>query len=191
MKVRPGYMGAVRLHRQTGEEDILHAHSFPCYQYPPPPPPIGTGRWHPPPFHHHRHGGSVGVPKYCVLQMSNGAMGGFFINIISFTLPVPSSSSREDGNGKNRRWNEFGGFITNRSKSWRILVRSYYHHGTTTTTTTTTMAGMPDNDPPLFVGLEVKLMDPAIASENLQKLHALHNATLVLSSIASLASLAG
>ena len=70
--------------------------------------------------------------------------------------------------------NSYPSLIDNWSKIWKILVWFYYHHGTTMTTR------VPYNNPPLFIGMEVNLMDPVISMDNLKKMYAFHNVASVL-----------
>jgi len=104
-------------------------------------------------------------PKDCVLQVSNTAMGGLFVDVLSFTLP------RRQNESVAVEWLKFSNFVTNRSKSWRIVIRSCYRDESN------------DIACPLFVGIEVRLMESFVASDNMQKLHAI---TQAISSISAL-----
>lgn len=112
-------------------------------------------------------------PKDCVLQVSSSSLGGEFVDVKSVTL-----SKINKGHTHNNSWETFGGFRTNRSKSWRIVVKNYY-----STDSPASHPNSPTNLHPFFVGLNVQLMEADIAMDNLQRLHVLHNASLSLTSL--------
>jgi len=67
---------------------------------------------------------SIVFPRECVLQVSSAAVGGMFVDAISFTLDKPdslSSFSQDDS-----KWQQFHGYRPHKSKSWRIYVKNYY-----------------------------------------------------------------
>ena len=102
-------------------------------------------------------------PKDCILQISSAAVGGEFVDIHRFSL----SDEESDDN-----WREISGFFSSsRSKIWRLVVTSYYNPAD----------GSPRNY--YFAGVDLKLYEPEIAGDNLQRLHALTNAAIVHSSL--------
>jgi E3 ubiquitin-protein ligase SHPRH len=104
------------------------------------------------------------TPRECTFQVSNSAVGGEFVDVVSFTLP---------DSDMNCDWSSFGPFRTNRSKSWRLLVKNYNQHVE------------PPNDElqVFYVGVELQLMEANIAADSLQRLHVLHNASISMSSL--------
>ena len=109
-------------------------------------------------------------PRECVLQVSNAAIGGMFVDTLSFTLSRPDSSPTEN----DLEWQQFNGFRPHKSKNWRILVKNYH---------TVVQANASNVDVRVFVGLEVQLMEPDIVPDSLQRLHILHNGELTLSAL--------
>ena len=106
--------------------------------------------------------------KDCVLQVSNAAMGGAFVDAIHFTLPFPTNNNRAE-------WFEFDGLRPNKSKNWRVLVKSFHSSGIDKTSV---------SDPILYsVCLEMQLMEPEINSDNLQRMHILHNFARTLTTL--------
>jgi hypothetical protein len=63
-------------------------------------------------------------PKECVFQVSSAAVGGEFVDVVSFELPPI-----HDSHARIEDWILEGNFRTNRSKSWRLLVKSYHNEG--------------------------------------------------------------
>ena len=101
-------------------------------------------------------------PKQCVLQVANTSVGGEFIDVHSFLLPIGSAVMGKDTDMF------FSGFLaTNKSKNWRILVKKFYKPPTDS---------LPKNN--VYIGIEIQLMEPDISSDNLQRLHILHNMSL-------------
>ena len=103
------------------------------------------------------------IPKDCIFQVSSAAVGGEFIDVVSFSIPVGTNAD-DDG------WLSLGSFHTNRSKSWRILINTYHH----------SIDPPPGDTLSYIVGIDVELMEPDIAADSLQRLHALHNALLTM-----------
>lgn len=102
-------------------------------------------------------------PKDCAFQVAHSSLGGSFVDVVSFTLDE----------GRCGQQMTLGGFRTNRSKAWRIVVKNFH-----------------DLDPcpsevviDLFVGLAVELFEPYIASDSIQRLHVLHNAAISVLSL--------
>lgn len=110
-------------------------------------------------------------PKECVFQVSSVAVGGEFVDVAVFSLPPPSDS--DDTNA----WNTQSGFRTNRSKNWRFVIKSF--HETESEVQLKTKDG-------LYVGLNIELFEADIASDPLQRLHCLHNASLSFLSLLQL-----
>ncbi len=104
-------------------------------------------------------------PKECILQMSSAAAGGGFVNVRSFTLS-------DDGEVQVVK-----GFIAKKSKSWRIRIKSFFHNDLA-------LAVTPELESHwIYVGINVKLFEPEIADDHLQRLHILHNMSNVLSAL--------
>eukprot|EP00977_Amphora_coffeiformis_P008131 scaffold1819_cov160-Amphora_coffeaeformis.AAC.1 len=104
-------------------------------------------------------------PRRCVFQVSSAAVGGEFVDVseIIFDQTEVNTST----------WFTSEEFHTQKSKSWRIVVKDY-------------------NDPAPFteiqnaryyLGLEIQLNEPEIAFDPLQRLHCLHNAGLAFTSL--------
>jgi E3 ubiquitin-protein ligase SHPRH len=108
-------------------------------------------------------------PRACVLQVSNAAIGGLFVDALSFTLSRPVCSTGEEIIQID--WQQFKGFRPHKSKSWRILVKDYYPTG---------KGNQNSASAKLCVALEVQLMEPDIVPDSLQRLHILHNGVLTL-----------
>jgi Zinc finger, C3HC4 type (RING finger) len=99
---------------------------------------------------------TVQYPKDCALQVANGDE---FVDICSFALPPPNFEDDTES-----RWVVQGGLWVQKSKNWRIVVRSF--HGDTGKS----------HCPNQYVGVDLELYEPTIASDSLPRLHALHNA---------------
>ena len=112
-------------------------------------------------------------PKDCVLQVSNAAMGGAFVDAIPFTLSSPNTLS--DPIHMEWEWQTFIGMRPNKSKSWRILVKTYYHPAILDT--------KPGQDTKILVALEIQLMEPDIYTDNLQRIHIIHNLSSSLTAL--------
>jgi E3 ubiquitin-protein ligase SHPRH len=102
------------------------------------------------------------APSECTFQVSSSAVGGEFVDVVSFTLPDDSSEELS-----------FGAFLANHSKSWRVLVKNYHQHE------------VPPSDElqVFYVGLELQLMEADISTDILPRLHVLHNASISMSSL--------
>ncbi len=103
-------------------------------------------------------------PKECILQMSSAAAGGGFLNVRSFTLSDDAEVQVVTG------------FIAKKSKSWRIRVKSF--HGNLALSVTHEL-----KPHCFYVGINVRLFEPEIADDHLQRLHILHNMSIVLSAL--------
>ena len=102
-------------------------------------------------------------PKECILQMSSATAGGGFLNVRSFTL------------SDNAEVQLVKGFIAKKSKSWRIRIKSFHNN---------LLAVTPELKPHWFyIGINVRLFEPEIADDHLQRLHILHNMSIVLSAL--------
>jgi SNF2 family DNA or RNA helicase len=106
-------------------------------------------------------------PKTCIFQVASAAVGGEFVDILSFDLPRPST---DNANGENE-WFSRGGFRTNKSRSWRFVVENYHNPAPAQATKK------------FYCGLEVELFEATIGGDSLQRLHALHNASLSFNSL--------
>ena len=105
------------------------------------------------------------IPRECVFQVSSSAVGGEFVDVVSFSLP--------EGGVENFDWLTFGSFHTNRSKSWRLVIKDYHH----------CEAPLHDELQVFYVGLELQLLEPDIAADSLQRLHVLHNGSLSMKTL--------
>lgn len=115
--------------------------------------------------------GSFLYPRDCVLQVSNAAIGGLFVDALQISLGRPESST-SDKIGFD--WQQFEGFRPHKSKSWRILVKDYHPSERRSAESISTKT---------FVALEVQLMEPDIVPDSLQRLHILYNGVLTLSNL--------
>lgn len=106
-------------------------------------------------------------PKDCVFQVSAAAVGGEFIDVASFSMPYAGA------------WIVQSGFRTNKSKSWRLLVKNFYVDGTLDVPPQDSAVGV-------YLGIDIELYEATIASDSLQRLHSLHNATISFDSLLSL-----
>lgn len=98
--------------------------------------------------------------KDVVVQVSSVAVGGDYIDVAKIALPKPSNPDDE-------QWMEEGGFLTNKSKNWRLMIKSW--HSTDHYSTHEVSVGY-------YLGLEIELYEADIAYDPLQRLHCLHNA---------------
>ena len=99
-------------------------------------------------------------PKECVLQVSSAAAGGAFVDVMNFCLGPDGDKVVVNG------------FYAKKSKACRFVLRSY--HKTPATSESSKIA---------YAGLTVQLFEPEIAPDNLQRLHCLHNATVLCTHI--------
>ena len=102
-------------------------------------------------------------PKECTLQVSSAAVGGAFVDVSSFTLSDDTGASE---------WTMVTGFRSQKSKAWRIVIKSY--HDVPESTASSRQC---------YCGLAIKLFEPEIAVDDLQRLHILHNATILLADL--------
>jgi len=107
-------------------------------------------------------------PKKCILQMSSAAENGnAFVDVCQITLPDDTHASQ---------WKEISGFHAKKSKAWRLVIRSYHNNSA--------LEWSPELESPrYYTGLNVQLFEPEITLDNLQQLHILHNASIVLSTL--------
>lgn len=103
-------------------------------------------------------------PRTCVFQVSSAAVGGEYVDIVSFDLPLPDEGSSYDAVIR-------GNFRTNKSKSWRLVIQSYHDVLTTI------------RKRAWYCGVELELYEASIGGDSLQRLHALHNASLSFKSL--------
>lgn len=107
--------------------------------------------------------GAILFPKNCVLQFSLASLGGAFVDVRRFSFAKDPKSFR--------KWLVFDGIRTNRSKTWRFLIENYHE-----------MEARPQSNR-LHIGVEVHFMEPSVGSDDLQRMHILHNAALVVDSL--------
>ncbi|KAL7442692.1 hypothetical protein ACHAXM_009134 [Skeletonema potamos] len=100
-------------------------------------------------------------PKECVFQTSSALDGGGFVDIGSVMLK--NDGVEEDG------WNEISGFRANKSKACRLVIKSYHELPSRLQTRN------------CYFGLEAQFFEPRVSDDPLQRLHTLHNASMVLS----------
>ena len=105
-------------------------------------------------------------PKDCVLQVSNSAVGGEFVDILQLSLPYPHVGGRTDED-----WVVNGGFWIYRSKLWRIVVKTFHGSPSGHDKSPEELVCMMGN----YIGIEAELFEPNIGSDSLQRLHTLHN----------------
>mmetsp|Transcript_20650 Transcript_20650/g.44862 ORF Transcript_20650/g.44862 Transcript_20650/m.44862 type:complete len:1793 (-) Transcript_20650:162-5540(-) len=103
-------------------------------------------------------------PKLCILQMSSATAGGGFVDVQSFTLSDHIDASEQD----------ISGFRAPKSKAWRLVIRSYHNNSA---------LDLPSEDSMYYIGIDVRLLEPEITNDPLQRLHILHNASIVLSTL--------
>jgi E3 ubiquitin-protein ligase SHPRH len=117
---------------------------------------------------------SIVYPKDCVLQVSNPVCSGMFVDTLIFQIPFPTEKNESE-----LEWKQFEGFGPEKSKIWRIVVKSFHED--------TRIARKKSCSETLriFTGLQVQLMEPDIELDTLQRLHILHNAAVVLSELSS------
>ena len=123
-------------------------------------------------------------PKDCVFQVSNAALSGAFVDALSFSLDK-SPSKTNAGNISESEWRTFNDFLTSRSKSWRVVIKSCHDQCEDSEKASDLSSLEAASIANSYVGLEVQLMEPNISSDNLQRIHILHNTSMVSSSISS------
>jgi len=96
-------------------------------------------------------------PKECTLQMLN-ASGGGFVDIHSFTV------------SKDGELNVISGFRAKKSKSWRLIIKSYHNESQI-------------GQRRCYTALECQFFEPEIADDSLQRLHILHNVSNALTTL--------
>jgi SNF2 family DNA or RNA helicase len=125
-------------------------------------------------------------PKTVVFQVASAAVGGEFVDVGEmachppFSLPAHDAQDDNEDSGDSDSWVVEGGFRTNKSKSWRLVVKSYYDDDVMESQRQDHLREEPSG---LYVGLDVQLLEADIASDALQRLHCLHNASLSFSSL--------
>jgi len=114
-------------------------------------------------------------PKECMLQVSNAAIGGMFVDALSFVLIKPPAIDTKLDPVGNCAWQQIeGGLRPHKSKSWRILIKSYHDISNNSASVAV---------PKVFGGMEIQLMEPDIVPDSLQRLHILHNGALTLDTL--------
>jgi len=106
-------------------------------------------------------------PKNCILQASTSTLDNTFVDIASFTL---SNESAE-----NNDWKTVSEFRSNRSKSWRLVVKSFHNVNDGGLSKGSSLK--------YYIGIDIQVMEPSITADNLQLLHTLVNASLVLQQV--------
>ena len=109
-------------------------------------------------------------PKECVLQVASGALNGAFVDVTSLVLSDVNSEFRGE-----IPWATGSGFRTNKSKVWRLTIKSFYEDNWEQMGT--------DIGSGVYTALELELFEADIASDPLQRLHGLHNATIAFESL--------
>jgi uncharacterized protein YukE len=120
---------------------------------------------------------SVLFPQSCKLQVSNASVGGEFVDVCRLELPKPAALKQ----GEAHPWVSVEGFRTNKSKNWKIMIEDYYDAKVEDDDNGDTMEQ--DTHRQLKVALEVHLKEPEIATDDLQKVHILHNASMTCESL--------
>jgi hypothetical protein len=115
-------------------------------------------------------------PRECVLQVSNAAIGGMFVDTLSFTLARPDSLLATQGGYE---WQQFHGYRPHKSKSWRVYVKNYHDEVRENNMYARAQKSR------VFVGFEIQLLEPDVLPDSLQRLHILHNGSLTLASLQS------
>lgn len=116
----------------------------------------------------------VYFPKDCIFQVSNNITGGMFVDVLTFTMSAPFI---KESMTNEQEWQQLGNFLTNKSKSWRVVVKNFYNNDHSQHQDTSLLNN------PIFLGMEIQLMEPDIASDNLQKMHILYNTSQTLASL--------
>jgi E3 ubiquitin-protein ligase SHPRH len=111
--------------------------------------------------------------KECVFQCAS--LGGEYVDVHTFTMPCWQGSRNIE-----RDWVVEGGFRTNKSKSWRLVVKSLH------TRENEVEKQGDENFYGTYLGMDVEFFEATIASDPLQRLHCLHNASLSFSSLLQL-----
>lgn len=115
-------------------------------------------------------------PKDCAFQVSSAAVGGEFVDVATFSLGAPDAATTTNN------WHCESGFRTNKSKNWRLVIKNYHE----TDTIENQEANDSDSSTGMYIGIELELLEADIASDPLQRLHCLHNASLAFTSLLQL-----
>lgn len=114
-------------------------------------------------------------PKDCVLQVQVNSIGDEYVDVVPFYMPPPT------GDGSDAKcWTVVTGFLTNKSKSWRVQVESFHD---------CKLSNSPESKKQSFgvvVGLQLELFEANIDNDPIQRLHALTNAVGTCQSIVEL-----
>lgn len=97
-------------------------------------------------------------PRKCILQMSSATAGGGFVDVHTFSLADDTTIQIVDG------------FRGKKSKLWRIYIQSYHN-------------SMELAEHLFYAGFDVKIFEPEVASDDLQRLHICHNLSRVLNTM--------
>ena len=110
-------------------------------------------------------------PNECILQVQMDSVGGEFVNVARFSLPRLGHEAAQGD-----PWTLSAGFLTNKSKNWRIAVTSFH---TLAVVEQGTGYGM-------FIGLRIEMFEANIDNDPIQRLHALTNAIVTCRSLLDL-----
>ena len=111
-------------------------------------------------------------PKTAAFQVAHSSLGGEFVDVVDFDF----NADETDDNG----WLSKGGFRTNKSKGWRLLLSSY---GCDSDRSSHVTRDCGDSMHTLFVAVEIQMLEADVASDSLQRLHVLHNLSLSMSAL--------
>ncbi|GKY93405.1 hypothetical protein MPSEU_000308100 [Mayamaea pseudoterrestris] len=112
-------------------------------------------------------------PKECILQVQVDSVGGDFVNVATFFMPLYSGEAAVEN------WITKAGFMTNKSKIWRIVVSSFHQLADHCPC----IPGQPFG---VFVGLSIEMYEADISNDPIQRLHALTNAVVSCQSLLAL-----
>ena len=112
------------------------------------------------------------LPKLCALEVASPSLGGEFVPVTKLECPLDATSSNTNESATEGWVLPLEGFHTHKSKNWRIVIESCHKR-------------LEQRTFPMgyYVGLELILEEADIASDSLQTLHALHNASISFSSL--------
>jgi hypothetical protein len=98
--------------------------------------------------------------------MSNPVLGGAFVDVCTFILPNKNYAS------SGGEWQEISDLLVKKTKCFRLLIKSF--HSTDVETCQ------------FYVGLDIQLFEPEVNSDNMQRIHILHNASMAISKLVQL-----
>lgn len=122
----------------------------------------------------HSNTDAVLVPNECVLQVSLASLGGAFVEVRRFAFGTsPDQWSK---------WLSFEGIRTKRSKTWRIVIKSFHKNAYKDACSNFENASF------AHIGLKIQFMEPSVGADDLQRMHILHNSSLVVESLIQIQS---